>query len=270
MTEQQATATTIVDDTNDNAPTTAATAPAASPTATTPSDATATEPANDGAEHSPILALDNVSYSYVKGGKKVIRDLSYSFESGRVYAITGPSGAGKTTVLSLLSGLTSPTEGRILYRGQDLAKTDRYRFRSHDIGVIFQSFNLLPSLSVEENIILSMDASGKQFDRPKHDIAVDLLAKVRLAQEYANERILHLSGGEQQRVAIARALSYDPDIIIADEPTGNLDMNTQDDIMAIFKDLAHQEGKCVIIVTHSPDVAEQSDEVFQLAALRKR
>ncbi|KAA8830297.1 ABC transporter ATP-binding protein [Bifidobacterium tissieri] len=234
--------------------------------------ASATDHTTDNTDNngSPVLMLDNVSYSYTKGGKKVIRNLSRSFEAGKVIAITGPSGAGKTTVLSLLSGLTSPTEGRILYRGKDLAKADRYRYRSHDIGVIFQSFNLLPSLSVEENIILSMDASGKQFTQPKHDIAIGLLAKVRLAEEYAKERILHLSGGEQQRVAIARALSYDPDVIIADEPTGNLDLGTQDDIMAIFRELAHTEGKCVIIVTHSPDVASQSDEVFQLAALRRQ
>ncbi|NEG96594.1 ATP-binding cassette domain-containing protein [Bifidobacterium sp. SMB2] len=216
----------------------------------------------------PALRLDHVSYSYTKGGKKVLDDKNYAFQPGRVYAITGPSGAGKTTLLSLLSGLTVPTEGRVLYHGNDLAKTDRYRFRSHDIGVIFQSFNLLPALTVAENIILSMDASGKTFDRPKTEIAKELIEKVRLRPEYANERILHLSGGEQQRVAIARALGYDPTIILADEPTGNLDLATQDDIMTIFKSLAHDEGKCVIIVTHSPEVAAQSDEVYQLARLR--
>ncbi|WP_314686112.1 ATP-binding cassette domain-containing protein, partial [uncultured Bifidobacterium sp.] len=187
---------------------------------------------------------------------------------GRVHAITGPSGAGKTTMLSLISGLATPTEGKVLYRGHDLAKQDRYSYRSHDIGVIFQSFNLLPSLTVSENIILSMDASGKKFDRPKKEIALDLLDQVHLPAEYANERILHLSGGEQQRVAIARAFSYDPSIIIADEPTGNLDMATQEDIMGIFNSLAHDEDRCVIIVTHSPEVAKASDDVFQLAPLR--
>ncbi|NMM93986.1 ABC transporter ATP-binding protein [Bifidobacterium oedipodis] len=221
------------------------------------------------ADAQPILQLCNVSYSYTRGGKKVVNNLSHDFHAGKVISITGPSGAGKTTVLSLLSGLTSPTGGRILYQGSDLAKSDRYRFRSHDIGVIFQSFNLLPALTVEENIVLSMEASGRTFDRPKHELVVDLLAKVRLPEEYANERILHLSGGEQQRVAIARALSYEPNIILADEPTGNLDMATQDDIMEIFRQLAHREGKCVIIVTHSPAVADQSDEVFELKPLRR-
>ncbi|RSX51741.1 ABC transporter [Bifidobacterium goeldii] len=216
-----------------------------------------------------VLELEHVSYSYTKGGKRVLDDKNYAFRAGRVISITGPSGAGKTTLLSLLSGLTTPSSGRVLYRGDDLARADRYRYRSRDIGVIFQSFNLLPALTVAENIILSMDASGKTFDKPKKEIAAELIAKVRLQPEYVNERILHLSGGEQQRVAIARALSYDPSIILADEPTGNLDLSTQDDIMAIFRQLAHEEGKCVIIVTHSPDVAAQSDEVYQLAKLRR-
>ncbi len=225
---------------------------------------------NSDSNHDVVLELDKVSYSYTPGGKKVLKDVSYKFERGRVYAITGPSGAGKTTLLSLLSGLTTPSEGRVVYKGKDLAHENRYTFRSHDIGVIFQSFNLLPALTVGENIILSMDASGKKFERDKKDIARELVEKVRLAPEYVNERILHLSGGEQQRVAIARALSYNPDIIVADEPTGNLDMATQDDIMNIFTDLAHLEEKCVIIVTHSPEVAQSSDQVFQLAALRKK
>lgn len=216
-----------------------------------------------------ILALDHVTYAYTKGGKKVVDGLSHEFHAGSLTAITGPSGAGKTTVLSLLSGLTLPTEGHVVYDGRDLATLNRYHFRSHDIGVIFQSFNLLPALTVEENIVLSMEASGMRFDRPTHEIVLELLHKVRLPEEYAKERILHLSGGEQQRVAIARALSYEPRIVLADEPTGNLDMATQDDIMAIFRVLAHDEGKCVIIVTHSPAVAEQSDEVFQLKPLRR-
>ena len=221
-------------------------------------------------ESTPILELDNVSYAYTKGGKKVLKNISRSFMPGKVYSITGPSGAGKTTMLSLICGLAGPTEGRVLYNGGDLATQDRYGYRSHDIGVIFQSFNLLPSLTVAENIVLSMDASGKTFGMPKKERAVQLLEEVHLPAEYANERILHLSGGEQQRVAIARALSYDPSVIVADEPTGNLDLVTQDDIMSIFRSLAHDQGRCVIIVTHSPEIAAASDEVFELAPLRKR
>ena len=214
----------------------------------------------------PTLQLDNVSYAYTKGGKRVLKNISHDFQAGKVHAITGPSGAGKTTLLSLISGLANPTEGMVLVDGTDLSERDRYRFRSHDIGVIFQSFNLLPNLTVAENIILSMDASGK----PKKAIVEELLKQVHLPKEYANERILHLSGGEQQRVAIARALSYGPSIIVADEPTGNLDPATQDDIMGIFRMLAHDEHRCVIIVTHSPEVAKTSDEVLELASIKRR
>ena len=194
----------------------------------------------------------------------MLKNISHDFQSGNVHAITGPSGAGKTTMLSLISGLANPTEGKVLYNGNDLSKQDRYRYRSHDIGVIFQGFNLLPNLTVAENIILSMDASGKTFDRSKKEIVNDLLVQVHLPQEYANERILHLSGGEQQRVAIARALSHDPAIIVAD------DLATQDDIMGIFQALAHDEQHCVIIVTHSPEVAKASDEIFELAPIKRR
>ncbi|MGO4922100.1 ABC transporter ATP-binding protein [Bifidobacterium choerinum] len=219
---------------------------------------------NDDATRTPILVPDDVSYAYAKGGRRVVDHVSTSFHRGEVTSIVGPSGAGKTTLLSLISGLTTPTEGAVLFDGTDLATMDRYRYRSRDIGVIFQSFNLLPQLTVLENIMLTMDASGKRFDRPKKDIALELLGRVHLPERYANERILHLSGGEQQRVAIARALSDDPRVIIADEPTGNLDGATQSDIMKIFTDLAHRDGRCVIIVTHSPQIAAQSDTVFEL------
>lgn len=219
---------------------------------------------NDDATRTPILVLDDVSYAYAKGGRRVVDHVSTSFHRGEVTSIVGPSGAGKTTLLSLISGLTTPTEGAVLFDGTDLATMDRYRYRSRDIGVIFQSFNLLPQLTVLENIMLTMDASGKRFDRPKKDIALELLGRVHLPERYANERILHLSGGEQQRVAIAHALSDDPRVIIADEPTGNLDGATQSDIMKIFTDLAHRDGRCVIIVTHSPQIAAQSDTVFEL------
>ena len=215
----------------------------------------------------PILELENVGYSYDKS-TKVLEKMSYSFEKGKVYAIVGRSGAGKTTLLSLLSGLATPTEGKILFEGKDVRKTDKYRYRSRYVGVVFQSFNLLPHLTAVENVELSMRASGKKIAH-KRERAVSLLEKVRLDESLSGRRILKLSGGEQQRVAIARALSYDPDIILADEPTGNLDLTTEEEIMDIFKCLAHEEGKCVIIVTHSPEVANGADEVYQLIPLRR-
>lgn len=210
-----------------------------------------------------ILKLENVNYSYAGGRKAVIEDLSYEFEKGKIYSIVGRSGAGKTTLLSLLSGLACPTSGKIYMDGTDIDRIDKYEYRSRYVGVIFQSFNLLPKLTALENVILSMDIAGKSFTN-KREQAIQLLEQVSLSAEEGNRRILKLSGGQQQRVAIARALSYEPEILLADEPTGNLDGETQGEIMDIFQNLAHKEQKCVILVTHSPAVAEASDVVYQL------
>lgn len=210
----------------------------------------------DGETSVPILQLKDVSYAYAKGGRNVLSDINYTFPSGSVTAIVGPSGAGKTTLLSLISGLTTPTGGEVLFEGHNLAKMDRYCYRSRDIGVIFQSFNLLPGLTVLENIMLTMDASGKRFDRPKRDIALDLLKQVHLPERYANERILHLSGGEQQRVAIARALSTNPQVVIADEPTGNLDPARSLEIMMLLERI-NQLGTTVLVVTHEKDLVNK-------------
>lgn len=190
-------------------------------------------------------------------------DISYSFEKGKLYAITGRSGAGKTTLLSLICGLATPTSGSILLNGKDISSLNRYDYRSHDIGVIFQSFNLLPKLTARENVILSMDIAGYPCEDKKVH-ADEVLKKVALGQKEADRRILKLSGGQQQRVAIARALSYSPQILVADEPTGNLDPDTQNEIMKIFLSLAHEDGRCVILVTHSKEVAAAADEVYRL------
>ncbi len=211
----------------------------------------------------PVLELKNVSFRYSKDSRRVLNDLSYSFEEGKLYAIVGRSGAGKTTLLSLLSGLAVPEKGEVLMRGENIANLDRYHYRSHDIGVIFQSFNLLPKYTALENVLLSMDIAKAHYD-DKKQYAMNLLKKVALDEEEANRRILKLSGGQQQRVAIARALSYDPKIILADEPTGNLDQETQKEIMDIFLDLAHKENRCVIIVTHSPQAAKAADALYRL------
>ena len=198
------------------------------------------------------LELQNVGYSY-NGKELVLRHVNYRFEDGRIYAITGRSGAGKTTLLSLLSQLTKPTEGKILYNGLDVSEVDQYLYRSQYAGVIFQSFNLLMHLTAVENVMLSMDIAGVKKENNRA-YAMELLEKVGLSKEESQRRILKLSGGQQQRVAIARAVSYDPAILLADEPTGNLDEDTQDEIMEIFKGLAYEEQKCIILVTHSPVV----------------
>ena len=210
-----------------------------------------------------LLSLQNISFSYDK--TPVLRDISYDFEKGKMYCIIGKSGAGKTTLLSLLSGLARPTEGEIIYNGKSIAKIDKYTFRSKYIGVVFQSFNLITKYTALENVILSMDVSGAKI-RNKKKKALELLDSVGLDEDEANRRVLKLSGGQQQRVAIARALSYDPDIILADEPTGNLDRETQKEIMDIFRELANQ-GKCVILVSHSPDVADMCDERYELVKI---
>ncbi len=207
-----------------------------------------------------VLTLQNICFSYDK--TPVLRDLSLDFEKGEMYCIVGRSGAGKTTLLSILSGLASPDSGSILYEGRDIKNVNKYSFRSRQIGVVFQSYNLITKFTALENVMLSMDIAGvKGFN--KRDRALELLDSVGLDEDEANRRVLKLSGGQQQRVAIARALSHDPDIILADEPTGNLDSDTQDDIMEIFRTLAGQ-GKCVILVSHSAQVAKMCDETYEL------
>ncbi len=210
-----------------------------------------------------ILSLQNISFSYDR--TPVLKDVSYEFEKGKMYCIIGKSGAGKTTLLSLLSGLATPNSGDILYDGKSISKIDKYTFRSKYIGVVFQSFNLITKYTALENVVLSMDVSGCRI-KDKEQKALELLDNVGLDEDEANRRVLKLSGGQQQRVAIARALSYDPDIILADEPTGNLDRDTQKEIMDIFRELA-DSGKCVILVSHSPDVAEMCDERYELTRI---
>ena len=210
-----------------------------------------------------VMRLENIDFKYEKSKMFVLKDVSYEFEKGNIYAIIGKSGAGKTTLLSLLSGLMKPTAGKIYLNGEDTKSQDMYKYRSRDVGVIFQSYNLLPKFTAVENVMLSMDISGKKFSNKKK-LAMELLEKVGLDEDEANRRILKLSGGQQQRVAIARALSYNPDVILADEPTGNLDGETRDEIMEIFYKLAKEDNKCIILVTHSPEVTESADVVYEL------
>ncbi|MCX8074408.1 MAG: ABC transporter ATP-binding protein [Clostridia bacterium] len=210
-----------------------------------------------------VFKIEHVYYSYDSGKTPVLKDINYEFEKGKTYSIVGKSGSGKTTLLSLMSGLDKPKDGKILYNSTDISKIDEDVYRSRHVGVVFQSFNLLPHMTALENVILSIDVSGIKV-KNKKEHALDMLNKVGLDEEKANRRVLMLSGGEQQRVAIARALSYNPDVVLADEPTGNLDSTTEKQIMDIFKDLAKQDNKCVIIVTHSPNVSNNVDNVYNL------
>jgi putative ABC transport system ATP-binding protein len=217
-----------------------------------------------------ILKLDNVSYRYddAEADDYVLKDINYSFETGKVYAIKGKSGSGKTTLLSLLSGLENNYEGSIEFAGKKLKNIDLDNYRSRDIGIVFQSYNLLPHLTAIENIILSMNVSNLNIAN-KEEQAISLMKKVGLTKNQKDRRVLKLSGGEQQRVAIARSLSYNPLMILADEPTGNLDKETENEILKIFKNLA-KEDKCIIIVTHSENVCDQADIVYELVKNKKK
>lgn len=210
-----------------------------------------------------VLSLKDVSYRYEGSEKDVFNDININFEQGKVYGIIGKSGAGKSTLLSLISGLDTCKSGEILYKNKNLKTIDRDLYRSKDIGVIFQGYNLLLNATAKENILLSMNISNSnQKDKDKY--VYDLLQDVGIDSDKANRKILNLSGGEQQRIGIARALSHNPDIIIADEPTGNLDNETEEKIMEILISLAHEHHKCVIIVTHSKKVCAYIDEIWGL------
>ncbi|MCP1110754.1 putative ABC transport system ATP-binding protein [Lachnospiraceae bacterium PM6-15] len=210
-----------------------------------------------------ILELKSVSYSYPGTKKQVLLDVNIGFETGKLYSIMGKSGAGKSTMLSLISGLDICTDGTILCDGESLSEMNRDDYRAKKIGVIFQGYNLLTNATAIENMELSMKISGCKSGNIKKE-AYGLLEKVGIDKETAKRKVLKLSGGEQQRVGIARAIAHHPDIVIADEPTGNLDSDTQDTIMSILTDLAHKENKCVIVVTHSKKVATYADELWGL------
>ena len=210
-----------------------------------------------------VLTLDKVIYKYDGSTQDVLKNISADFEMGKVYAIVGKSGAGKSTLLSLIAGLDVPTEGAVLYKEQNLSSIDRDHYRAREIGVIFQSYNLLTNATAVENIVLSMNISNTKTAN-KESEAFALLKQMNIDAETAKRKILKLSGGQQQRVGIARALAHHPDIILADEPTGNLDGETEDEVLEILKKLAVDEGKCVIIITHSDKVAQMADVVLRL------
>ncbi len=209
-----------------------------------------------------LIKVDNVSFSY-DNVKYVLKNISMEFESGKVYGIVGRSGAGKTTLISLVAGLEVTKEGTIYYNEKDLSKINRNKYRSKNIGVVFQQFNLLYHLTALENVMLSINISSAKV-KDKRKKALQLLKKVGLDEAKANRRVLNLSGGEQQRVSIARAISYDAEIILADEPTGNLDRETEDDIIELLVKLAHEDNKCVIIVSHSDRVQRKADAIYYL------
>ncbi len=211
------------------------------------------------------ISLKNVSYSY-RGKYQTVRavnGVSYDFEPGKCYAIIGKSGSGKTTLLSLMAGLDLPTEGSIIVDGKTTKEWNRNRLRRDAVSVIYQNYNLFPLLTVQENIRYPLDLK-KMPKKEAAALAKRVRERVELSESYDNRLPAHLSGGEQQRVAIARTLAQGCKIILADEPTGNLDSTNTRNIVEILRSLAHDEGCTVIIVTHDPSVAEQADAVLQM------
>ena len=200
----------------------------------------------------PTLELKNVSYAYEKG-KAVLQNVSAELETGKMYAILGPSGSGKTTLLSLLGGLDVPAQGSVLFDGEDITEKGLEHHRRSHISLIFQSYNLIDYMTPIENVRLTAKLD-----------AAPILERLGLEQDEIARNVLKLSGGQQQRVAIARALASDAPVILADEPTGNLDADTAEEITAVLKESAHAFGKCVVVVTHSGEVAKQADVVLEI------
>ena len=200
-----------------------------------------------------LLQLQDLTYRYKNTAEAVLYQINYNFEPGKFYSIIGESGAGKSTLLSLLAGLDSPVEGSILFQREDIRKKGYSYHRMHHISLVFQNYNLIDYLSPLENIRLVNKKASK-----------DTLLELGLDESQIKRNILQLSGGQQQRVAIARSLVSEAPVILADEPTGNLDPKTAGDIIELLKSLAHKTGKCVIVVTHSKEVAQASDITLEL------
>lgn len=200
-----------------------------------------------------VLEIRNVTYNYSNSKEKVLSSVNQKFELGKFYAIVGKSGTGKSTLLSLLAGLDNPKSGKILFQNEDIEKKGYSNHRKNNISLVFQNYNLIDYLSPIENVrLVNKDASE------------DILLDLGLDRDQINRNVMKLSGGQQQRVAIARALVSHAPIILADEPTGNLDDTTASEIIEILKKLAKERNKCVIVVTHSKEVAKAADTVLEL------
>jgi len=211
-----------------------------------------------------MLKIENVSYRYKNSERDVLKNVCANFGSGKMHSIVGPSGSGKTTMLSIMAGLDRPTSGTLTIDGDDLESLDLDQYRRERISMIFQAFQLFPLLKVIENVCVPMQMNGMS-QQEAQEKAAGLLKSVGIDTSKHNRFPANLSGGEQQRVAIARALSTGARVILADEPTGNLDVANSDAVISILRKLAHEDGYCVIIVTHNLEIAEASDVVYKMS-----
>lgn len=213
-----------------------------------------------------ILEAEKLQFYYQDGKLRriILDDLNVGFDRSTFYAITGPSGSGKSTLLSLLSGFDLPTGGRILYEGKDIQNSGLQNHRRNHVSIVFQNYNLISYLTALENVLEVMTITDNPLPKNKKNVAYNLLDYLGITRDRADRRVNQLSGGEQQRVAIARALSTNVDVILADEPTGNLNAEMSEEIVKIFQDLARNHGKTVIVMTHDMEMASAADCVLSL------
>lgn len=207
-----------------------------------------------------ILEFEDVSYHYLDDSSNVtiLDKANYSFQKGKIYAIVGASGSGKTTTIILAGGLDKPKSGKVFFKGTDTAKIGLNKYRRNNISIVFQSYNLIHYMNAYENVVNAIEIAGVKIPNKK-EYCLKILNDLGLSKEQCLRDIRKLSGGQQQRVAIARAIAKDVDLILADEPTGNLDEKNSREILKAFIELAHNNNKCVIIVTHSPSLAKKCD-----------
>ena len=208
------------------------------------------------------LIVKDIKYTYQDGQKAstVLKGVNAEFESGKLYVIIGESGSGKTTLISLISALDNLQEGDILYNDKSIKQIGNSKFRLKYVNIVFQSYNLLTYMTARENVEVAVDYAGLKYDK---DYIYNVLERVGIDKDKADRPVLKLSGGEQQRVAIARSIATDEPVIVADEPTGNLDDETEEKIIKIFKELA-KSGKIVILVSHSKNVSKHADIVYKI------
>lgn len=211
-----------------------------------------------------MLKLEEVCYRYKNSDRDVLNNITAAFEGGSLTSIVGPSGSGKTTLLSIMAGLDTPTAGTVTIDGDNLASLDLDMYRRERISMIFQAFHLFPLLTTRENVCYPMEMN-KTPKAKAAERAAELLESVGIGEEKHKRYPSNLSGGEQQRVAIARALSTGAKVLLADEPTGNLDKANGDAVVDILKGLAHDSGYAVIVVTHNLEIAEASDVIYRMS-----
>lgn len=216
-----------------------------------------------------MLVVDHLTRTFKSGNEEVhaVSNIKFSVDTGEFVSIVGKSGSGKSTLLSMLGALDKPTEGSIKVDGEDIARMGDHsliRYRCHKIGFVFQSYNLIPNLSAIENVMLPMEFAGTN-PHDRRERAIELLKQVGIEDDQMHRKPGRLSGGQQQRVSIARALANRPSVILADEPTGNLDEQTGKMVFDLLHTLTRQEKTTIIVVTHDLDIAGKTDRTFRLS-----